>query len=181
MVDGFVLCGGASKIQREALVCQVNNRSFFLQIVGTKIAAAFALQLGAVLENARWPSVNCHQLYEQDCVRTPLPVINGLAPVPAGPGLGIELDPEAIERFRCQPKAKPFPYPELLLAVRWPSGSTTYYNHAFQYWPDWQGGKLPFFPRGVHLERIPNDGSRAWRELFERAQQGAVHSTAAPF
>jgi galactonate dehydratase len=181
LVDGFVLTGGATKIQREALVCQVHNRAFFLQIVGTKIAAAFALHLGAVLENARWPSVNCHQLYERDCVATPLPVLNGLAPVPRGPGLGIELDREAIERFRCEPKAKPFPYPELLLAIRWPSGSTTYYNHCFQYWADWHAGRLPFFPRGVNLERIPNDGSPAWRDLFQRAQQGAVHSAEAPF
>lgn len=181
MVDGFVLCGGATRIQREAHVCQVHNRSFFLQIVGTKIAATFALHLGAVLENARWPSVNCHQLYERDCVRTPLPVSNGLCAVPEGPGLGIELDEAAIEQFRIAPKAKPFPYPDLLLAIRWPGGATTFYNHAAQYWPDWLGGKLPFFPRAVHLEHIPNDGSKAWRELFERAQKGAVHSAEPPF
>jgi L-alanine-DL-glutamate epimerase-like enolase superfamily enzyme len=181
MVDGFVLCGGATRIQREALVCQVNNRSFFLQIVGTKIAATFALHLGAVLENARWPSVNCHQLYERDCVKTPLPVMNGLCAVPEGPGLGIELDEEAIEKFRTEAKPKPFPYPDLLLAIRWPGGTTTFYNHAAQYWPDWLGGKLPFFPRGVHLEQIPNDGSQAWRTLFEQAQKGAVHSAEPPF
>lgn len=181
MVDGFVLCGGASRIQREALVCQVNNRSFFLQIVGTKIAAAFALHLGAVLENARWPSVNCHQLYERDCIRTDLPVSNGLCAVPTGPGLGIELDEEAIELFRTKPVSKPFPYPDLLIAIRWPGGTTTYYNHAFQYWADWLGGKLPFFPRGVNLEHIANDGSKDWRELFTRAQAGPVHSAQPPF
>jgi L-alanine-DL-glutamate epimerase-like enolase superfamily enzyme len=181
MADGFVLCGGASRLQRDALVCQAHNRSFFLQLVGTKITAAFALHLGAVLENARWPSVNCHQLFEQDCVRTALPVENGLCAVPSGPGLGIELDNEAIERFRTAPRPKPFPYPEQLLAIRWPTGTTTYYNHAAQYWGDWLGGRLPFFPRGVFLEAIPNDGSRAWRELFERAERGAVHSVESPF
>jgi L-alanine-DL-glutamate epimerase-like enolase superfamily enzyme len=181
MVDGFVLCGGATRVQREALVCQVSNRSYFLQIVGTKIATAFCLHLGAVLENARWPAVNCHQLFERDCVRTPIEVSNGLATVPEGPGLGIELDLEAIETFRTQPKPKPFPHPDLLLAIRWPAGTTTYYNHAAQYWADWLGGRLPFFPRGVNLEHIPNDGSRAWRELFTRAQQGAVHSAQAPY
>ena len=40
MCDGFVLTGGASKIQREAHQCQAFNKSFFLQIVGTRIAAA---------------------------------------------------------------------------------------------------------------------------------------------
>jgi L-alanine-DL-glutamate epimerase-like enolase superfamily enzyme len=181
MVDGFVLCGGATRIQREAHVCQVHNRSFFLQIVGTKIAATFALQLGAVLENARWPSVNCHQLFERDCVKTALPVSNGLCAIPEGPGLGIELDEAAIEKFRVKPKPKPFPSPDQLLAIRWPGGTTTFYNHAAQYWADWLGSKLPFFPRGVHLEHIPNDGSKAWRELLERVQKGAVHSSEPPF
>lgn len=181
MVDGFVICGGATRVQRESLVCQVFNKSLFLQIVGTKIAAAFALHWGAVLENARWPSVNCHQLYEQDCIKTALPVSNGLCAVPAGPGLGIELDEEAIARFSIQPKAKPFPYPELLLAIRWPSGATTYYNHAAQYWADWLGGKLPFFPKGVNLEHIPNDGSKDWADVFARAQLGAVQSAQGPF
>jgi L-alanine-DL-glutamate epimerase-like enolase superfamily enzyme len=181
MVDGFVVTGGASKIQRDAHVCQRFNKSLFLQIVGTKIAAAFALQLGAVLESARWPSVNCHQLFERDCIATDLPVANGLATVPEGPGLGIELDEEAIELFRCDPKPKPYPHPDLLIALRWPSGTTTYYAHCAQYWEDWHAGRLPFFPRGVNLEHIPNDGSQDWRELRARVLVGAVHSSEAPF
>ena len=180
MVDGYVVTGGATKVQQDALVCRAFNKPFFLQIVGTKFAAAFALQFGAVLEHARWPSVNCHQLFKRDCVKTPLPVSNGLAAVPEGPGLGIELDPEAVEQFRCQPKPKPYPHPELLLAVRWPTGSTTYYTHGQQYWEDWQSGRLPFFPRGVNMERITDDGSPTWRDLRERASRGAVHVTDAP-
>jgi L-alanine-DL-glutamate epimerase-like enolase superfamily enzyme len=181
MVDGFVVTGGASKIQRDAHVCGAFNKSFFLQVVGTKIAAAFALQWGAVLENARWPSVNCHQLFERDAIKTKLPVSNGLAQVPQGPGLGVELDEEAIAMFRCDPKPKPYPHPDLLLAIRWPSATTTYYAHCKQYWDDWQAGRLPFFPRGVNLEQISNDGSSEWQSLRERALVGAVHSDEPPF
>jgi len=181
MVDGFVVTGGASKVQRDAQVCQAFNKAFFLQIVGTKIAAAFALQFGAVLENARWPSVNCHQLFERDCVKNDLPVSNGLATVPDGPGLGIELDEEAIELYRCDPKDKPYPHPDLLIALRWPSGTTTYYAHCSQYWDDWHRGRLPFFPRGVNLEHIANDGSAEWKDLRTRVLQGAVHSEQPPF
>lgn len=181
MVDGFVVTGGASKVQRDALVCQTFNKSFFLQIVGTKIAAAFALHLGAVLENARWPAVNCHQLFERDAVKTTLPVANGLAEVPTGPGLGIELDEEAIEQFRCEPRPKPFPHPNLLLAIHWPSGTTSYYRHTKQYWDDWMRGRLPFFPRGVTLEHVPDDGSDQWRDLLNRVEQTPVHSAQPPF
>jgi len=175
MVDGFVVDGGASEVHRAALLCQAFNKSFFLQIVGTKFAAAFALQLAAVLENARWPSVNCHQLFEQDCVKTALPVSNGLAEVPDGPGLGIELDEGAVEKFRCKEKPKPYPHPDLLLAIRWPTGTTTYYAHAQQYWDDWRMGRLPFFPRGVDLQHLPDNGSQEWRRLRERALKGSVH------
>ena len=181
MVDGFVVTGGASKIQRDAPLCSQFNKSFFLQIVGTKIAAAFALQWGAVLEHARWPSVNCHQLFERDCIKTQLPVSNGLANVPQEPGLGIELDEEAIELYRCDPKQKPYPHPDLLIALRWPSGTTTYYAHCKQYWEDWHTGRLPFFPRGVNLEHIPNDGTQNWADLRQRALQAAVHSDHPPF
>lgn len=181
MCDGFVLTGGATRIRREALTCEAFNKSGFLQIVGTRIAAAFALHLGAVLENARWPSVNCHQLYERDCIATPIGVVNGLAEVPETPGLGIELDEEAVEMYRCEPRPKPYPHPELLIAIRWPAGATTYYTHCTQYWDDWHAGRLPFFPRGVNLEHIANDGSSEWRDLRERALCGAVHSADAPF
>jgi len=68
-----------------------------------------------------------------------------------------------------------------LIAIRWPTGTTTFYNHAAQYWADWLGGRLPFFPRGVYLEHIRNDGSTTWRYLFEQAQKGAVHSNQPPF
>ncbi|WP_339910710.1 mandelate racemase/muconate lactonizing enzyme family protein [Symmachiella dynata] len=181
MVDGFVLCGGATKIQREAHLCGQFNKSFFLQVVGTKIAAAFGLHLGAVLENARWPAVNCHQLFERDCVQQSIPVSNGLATVPNEPGLGIDLDEEAIELFRTEPRDKPYPHPELLIAIRWPAGTTTYYAHTAQFWEDWHAGRLPFFPRGVNLEHIANDGTASWKDLRSRALAGAVHSQSPPF
>ena len=72
-------------------------------------------------------------------------------------------------------------HPDLVIALRWPSGTTTYYAHCQQYWEDWQRGRLPFFPRGVNLEHIPNDGSADWADLRSRVLEGAVHSSEAPF
>ena len=101
--------------------------------------------------------------------------------MPDGPGLGIELDEDAVELYRCDPKPKPYPHPDLLIAIRWPSGGTSYYRHGKQYWEDWAAGRLPFFPRGVNLEHIPNDGSREWKELQEQAARGAVHTATPTF
>ena len=174
--DGFVIGGGASRVLREAAVAAAADKVFWLQLVGTGITAVWALHLAAVLSHARWPSINCHQLFTHQLVRPAIAVDNGLAPVPDAPGLGVELDEEAVARFRIPPKAKPYPAPGLLIAIRWPSGATSYYAHAQQYWDEFLGGRLPLFPRGVRLEQVPDDGSPGWRELQARAREGGVHA-----
>jgi galactonate dehydratase len=174
--DGFVIGGGASSVMRQGTISAAANKPFWLQLVGTGITATFALHLGAVLSHARWPAVNCHQLYTHPVITPPIAVQNGLAPVPERPGLGIDLDEEALTRFRLDAMPpRPYPAPGLLIAIRWPGGATSYYTHTRQYWDDFQHGRLPLFPAGVSLERVPDDGSREWRELQERAQEEPVH------
>ncbi|PJB74340.1 MAG: dgoA protein, partial [Armatimonadetes bacterium CG_4_9_14_3_um_filter_58_7] len=175
--DGFVIGGGASKVVRDATLAAAANKPFFLQLVGTGITCAFAIHLGAVLSHARWPAVNCHQLYTHPMVKPAITVSNGLADVPEAPGLGVELDEETVERFRLpEMPPKPYPAPKLLLAIRWPSGASSYYTHTMQYWEDFTAGRLPLFPSGVYLESIPDDGSSEWRDLQERAQRAPVHT-----
>jgi len=179
--DGFVIGGGAGRVMREGTIAAAADKPFWLQLVGTGITAAFALHCGAVLSHARWPSVNCHQLYTHQMIRPAIKVDNGTAPVPEAPGLGVELDEEALAKFRIEPlAAEPYPAPNLLLAIRWPSGATSYYAHARQYWDDFGAGRLPVFPRGVYLERIEDNGSREWKELQARARQGGVQSAGRP-
>lgn len=173
--DGFVISGGATRTLNEGRLAAAADKVFWLQHVGTGITATWCLHLAAVLTHARWPAVNCHQLFTEPMVRPAIEVSNGMATVPEAPGLGVELDEDAIERYRIEPKAKPYPAHGLLLAVRWPSGGSTYYTHTRQYWDDFLLGKLPVFPRGVRLEHVPDDGSAEWKELQQRAQQGGVH------
>jgi L-alanine-DL-glutamate epimerase-like enolase superfamily enzyme len=174
--DGFVIGGGASRVMKEGLISAAADKPFFLQLVGTGVTAVWSLHFGAVLTHARWPSVNCHQLYTHPMVTPPIRVFNGTAPVPEGPGLGVELDEEAVERLRLpEMPAKPYPHPNLLIAIRFGSGATSYYTHCQQYWDDFSGGRLPVFQAGTRLELVPDDGSREWRELQARAQQGGVH------
>jgi galactonate dehydratase len=179
--DAFVIGGGASRVMENAAVAAAADKPFWLQLVGTGITAAWALHLGAVLSHARWPAVNCHQLYTHQMIRPVIQVENGTAAVPEAPGLGVELDEDAVARFRTEPlKQEPYPAPHLLIAIRWPSGATSYYAHARQYWDDFLGGRLPLFPKGVYLERIADDGSREWKDLEARAAQGGVHSGGRP-
>ncbi|MBI4530399.1 MAG: mandelate racemase/muconate lactonizing enzyme family protein [Candidatus Latescibacteria bacterium] len=41
-----------------------------------------------------------HHLWEDDLILTPITIVDGMAEVPMGLGLGVELDPEAVERYR---------------------------------------------------------------------------------
>ena len=180
--DGFVIGGGASSVTRQATVCAAADKPFWLQLVGTGITSAFALHHAAVLSHARWPAVNCHQLYMHQMIDPPIEVFNGTAAVPEAPGLGVALDEDAVARFRIEPlPTRPYPAPGLLLAIRWPSGATSYYTHCQQYWNDFLGGNLPLFADGVYLERIADDGSTEWRALQERAQRGGVHISGREF
>ena len=57
---------------------------------------------------------------------TPLTIRDGYAQTPEDPGLVIEVDEEALARYRMEP---PFEDPplRLLLALAWPDGRKRYY------------------------------------------------------
>jgi L-alanine-DL-glutamate epimerase-like enolase superfamily enzyme len=174
--DGFVIGGGASRVMREGAISAAADKPFFLQLVGTGICSTWALHFGAVLSHARWPSVNCYQLYTHHMVEPRISVFNGTAPVPNGPGLGVALDEDAVERFRLpEMPPKPYPHPNLLIAIRFGSGATSYYTHCQQYWDDFSAGRLPVFQAGTRTELVPDNGSSEWKELQAKAQLGGVH------
>jgi len=178
--DGFVIGGGANRVKADATVSATADKPFFLELVGTGITATFSLHFASVLSHARWPQVDCHRIFTHQMIKPAIEVQNGSAITPDAPGLGVELDEDAVERFRTQPLAKPYPAPGLLLAIRWPSGATSYYAHAEQYWDDVRNGRLPVFARHAYLERIPDNGSRDWQELQKRAQKGGFMVSGRP-
>lgn len=173
--DGFVLEGGVSKAVRQAGICAEFNKPFWLQWVGTNLAATFGLHLQAVMSHARWPAIHCQHMYRDQFVVEPFTVSNGLAPIPSRPGIGVTIDWRVVELYRIEPMAKPYPHPDLLLKVTWPSGTTSYFTHAQQLWDTFNRGDLPAFVRGVHLTRIPDDDTPAWRALYEQARRQPVH------
>ena len=167
--DGFVVHGGASQILHEAHIIAEANKVFWLQLVGTGITASWALHFAAVCSHARWPAVNCHNLYQNSLLKQPIQVEESLAPIPQGPGLGVEVDWDAVERFRIDPIAKPYPHPNLLIRVSWPAGEADYYAHGLQYWDDFMNGRRPVFAPGVKMEVVPDDGSGQWKQLYAEA------------
>ena len=180
--DGFVIGGGASRVINNGTIAATANKPFWLQLVGTGITATWAMHLAAVLSHARWPSINCNNLYEEGLVTPGVKVENGSAKIPEAPGMGVELDEDAVERYRIEPlKQRREPPKDILLAIRFPSGATTYYISARLYRADFLAGKLPVFAKGVYMEQVDNNGSAAWKDIHARVmKEGSVHSGGRP-
>ena len=177
--DGFVVGGGATKVMAAGHVAAEAKMPFWLQLVGTGITAAYSLHFGAVLRQAIWPAVNCHQLFVHPMLTEPIRVSQGFATVPTRPGLGYEIDWEMVDRFRTERPAQR-PNPARLLETSWPTGKKMYVGNTDQvnYMLHLaQEGKMPFYEAGAETRLFPNDGSPQWRELHERARRAPVFSS----
>lgn len=62
------------------------------------------------------------------------------------------------------------------MAVRWPTGAVSYYANKTQYWDDFRSGRLPIFIKGVRFDCVEDNGSREWKQLYDRARKGGLFS-----
>lgn len=171
--DGFVVGGGARRVMEHGIVAAMADKAFWLQLVGTGITAAFSLHFGAVLSHASWPAVNCHQLFVHPLLTEPIRVVDGFAAAPDGPGLGYQVDKEAVERFRVE-KPKERPNPPRLIEVSWPDGLKMYYANGTQMLNHARGGGMPFYKQEAATRLVPDDGSARWRQLHAQALREPV-------
>ncbi len=175
--DGFVIGGGVARVLEQGALAAAFDKPFWLQMVGTGLTTALSLHLGAVLPMAQWPAVNCLNNYADDLLAEPLTIIGGYAQVPEAPGLGVEIDEEALARYRIAEPPYELPKPRLLLTVTWPGGLVRHYADIHQVWDEAFNGSIPAQARGVRMAVTPDDGSPSWAELYARAQLAPVHDT----
>jgi L-alanine-DL-glutamate epimerase-like enolase superfamily enzyme len=174
--DGFVVGGDLSAVLDAGAVLAAHNKPFWLQLTGTGITAAFALHLGAVLTHAQWPAITCHENYAEDLLCDPIEIGRGHARVPEGPGLGVEVDEDALERYWVQPDFQ-YEVPQEVYCISWPDGSSVYYADAVAYRRDFLAGLLPIALRGVEHTALKDDGSQEFAELREQALANPIWST----
>jgi L-alanine-DL-glutamate epimerase-like enolase superfamily enzyme len=173
--DGFVIGGGARTVMEQGAVAGMARMPFWLQLVGTGITAAFALHLAAVLKSATWPAVNCHQLFTHTLLTEPIVVKDGTTAVPDRPGLGYDIDADALARFRVDfPKSRP--EPDRLLEVSWPTGRKMFIandggvNFILRLG---MNGTIPYFLPGARTRLVPDDATAVWRQRYEKARKQA--------
>lgn len=169
--DAFVIGGPLGAVLQQAAIAREANKPFWLQMVGSGITTAFALHLGAVLSHATMPAVTCHELWVDDLVKEHIDVSDGYARVPEKPGLGVELDEEAVEKYRV---ALVRPRPRQVLLVKWPDGRRHYFRHESDVQRVFHEGSEPGFERGVSMEVVADDGSDAFNKLYDTVQRAPV-------
>ncbi len=127
LCDGY-MAGHApiSHAAKTATIAEAANVPFMLQQAGGTINQAFLAHEVAVFKMATIDNVNLANLWKEDVTTQTMPVVNGSVRVPAGPGLGVELDREKLERFKATPPPKP---KRLLARMRYRNGHTVYFRH----------------------------------------------------
>jgi D-galactarolactone cycloisomerase len=102
--------GGISECKKIADIALVYGLRYVPHVWGSGVALAAALQLLAVLPALTPPSLNRQEPMlefdrtehpiRQALLKTPIEHTRGRVAVPTGPGLGIDIDRAALERFR---------------------------------------------------------------------------------
>jgi L-rhamnonate dehydratase len=101
-------CGGLSEALRIAREAEAQRVPVVPHAWKSGVIKAASLHLNAVLDTA---------YFQEYCVaetpinrlltRERMPIENGWVEVPDGPGLGVDLDPEILERYAVGPKPLP--------------------------------------------------------------------------
>ncbi len=171
--DGWVMGGGVSKIISQGHTAASVNMPFFLQMVGNTPTTAMSLHLSAVLSHAQWPTITCHELYEHCLLKARLPVVDGHAHVPEEPGLGIDLDEDALERYRVE-KAD-HTLPTRLIEVTRPGGTKIYFDGIRAKMRFYRTmGNRPSDDWGCSTRFVDDDGSEEFADLHRRACESPV-------
>lgn len=168
-MDGFVVSPpGVTSMLNRADAAAALHKDVFLQVCGTGITTAFTAALNAVLPSARLPAVTVMNTYSDDLIVEPLTISGGHIEVPGGPGLGIDVDEDALERYRV-PDDFVVPVPRRLLTFDYGDGRRKDYVSAQQLWDDCtELTTMPVQPPGASLTVSDDDGSASFAHRHRR-------------
>jgi len=98
MNDSFIIAypvSRAANVKREATIAESAHSSLWIQITTT-----YLMHLAATMTNATMSSITLNCLRAFDIIKPAIQIEHGYATVPDKPGLGIELDEDALENCR---------------------------------------------------------------------------------
>ena len=100
----IIKAGGAGPVMKAAKICEALGLSITLagKVSGTSISAAAALALGCAVPNLDWGVSLTHIYLADDIVKNPISMQDGKIDIRRTPGLGIEVDEQALEKYTVQ-------------------------------------------------------------------------------
>ena len=102
--DMFNTGGSPAGTLQNAGIADAAGMPVWLQVValGLGVSGAFGTHVHAVVKNATIPSDCLHFVRENDLTFGALTPKEGFVEVPTVPGLGVELDMKAVEKYRVR-------------------------------------------------------------------------------
>ncbi|MCH2210850.1 MAG: hypothetical protein MK110_06080 [Fuerstiella sp.] len=172
--DGYIV--GHSRIgdaiRRAGLFAQL-ELPFSLQNVGGMITRAMCAHMHAAFKTARLHFNNDTETWKADVVKERLEPVNGLLRVPEGPGLGVTLDPDELDRLKNLTLPE---HPKWIIRTKYANG-TTMYNIAnpqrslFMVRPDKRREVTLSYDAPLATDYWDPDGTPAFREMFQRLEK----------
>ncbi len=97
----LIKAGGVTPLLRAAALCGQLGLSVTLagKVAGTSLSAAATLTAACASPVLDWGANLTHVYLAEDIVRDPLKIVNGAVELPQGPGLGVDVDEDAVRRF----------------------------------------------------------------------------------
>ena len=166
VADIYMIGGSIGDTIATGFACGKANIQTILQFESGTLGKAMALHMAAVLPTHTAHSINLDDQYEEDYTTERIPVIEGSSPVPEGPGLGYEVDEDALARIAAN---KPIEPPKHVGVLHMPGGNT-FYGRSYVS-PTRVTGREEGTIRGIKSEIWEDDGSTAFAGIYERVQK----------
>lgn len=171
MADAYMIGDGTQDYSIGDMLSRGNaygraNVQTMVQVTGGTLTKALALHMASVLPTGTGHSINLDDQYEEDVTTERIPVDAGASPVPNRPGLGFEVDEEAIARFA---ESDPIDVPRYVGILHLP-GDRKVYAADQRPGPEQVVGREEGTVRGIRSEIWRDDGSPEWERVYERAR-----------
>ena len=166
VADIYMLESGVGNTLATGLALGRANIQTIIQLTGGTLTKALALHMAAVLPTHTAHTINLDDQYAEDITTARIPVIEGASPVPENPGLGIEVDEDALARVAANTPIEP---PKHVGILHMPSGHTFYGRSYIS--PSGLTGREEGTIRGLKSELWPDDGSNEFTRIYERVQK----------
>jgi galactonate dehydratase len=142
------------------------NVQTLIQQSGNTLMKALTLHIAAVLPTASAHTITLDDQYDEDITTAKIPVVGGFSPVPEAPGLGVEVDEEALARAAAR---QHIPKPEFIGVLHLPGGVKAYSwgNPSVEAVTGKEEGAIP----GIAYDYWEDDGSNEYKRIRERLQR----------